>query len=130
MKIDYDTRDTIMNVIRSEILHAGSAIEFYDLANLASPVCTLPFDALDTTGAPGNVEYQFSKNSNVVLRNDCNLDGDVSVAYIRNNSNSIIITASVGDVGSLADIVFNKRQWTIGMIVTVNNLRLVIPEGI
>ncbi len=128
MKIRRETRVSMMNLISSEILHANSAIEFKDVDDIL--LCTILFDDFITTGSPGNVEYKFLKDDNDVLRNDCDASGEAVKAIIKNTDGDMIIEASVGDMGSDADILFNKRQWTIGMIITVDNLRLVMPEGV
>jgi len=111
-------------------------VEFFDSGG--NPLCELSFDNYQIAPtATGNAILRFiSIDGSYILKGTAHTSGIVSSFKILGKSVTIpipedyIITGTVGNLASSADLRFNITDWSNTTFVTIENFDIIIPEGI
>jgi len=111
-------------------------VEFFNAAGTA--LCELSFDNYQIAPtATGNAILRFiSIDGSYILKGTAHTSGIVSSFKIKGTDplpvpvEDYIITGTVGNLTSSADLRFNITNWSDTTFITIENFDIIIPEGV
>ena len=97
-----------------------------------TPLCRVRYESLASVPSVGDeVAYAFlAPDGTTTLRGIVDLaSGEVAKFFIAGDTGDVLI-GSVGGIGTHTDIRFNTVDWILDTtVITLENLRLVLPQG-
>lgn len=91
-------------------------------------VCSIPFDEIVAEGAVTN-EFYFRRNGSKIIRNLVSAASIETVAKfeIRDGSDVLVVSGTVGLPNSGSDITFNEVEWIPGQLALISQLKFIFP---
>lgn len=130
MNVILSLRRSMLEVIRQPLRYASTKqITFYDASSVA--LANLSYNDVSYVAGLAKMKFTSTGGGNV-LRGSVDTAGRPVRFEIFGNvagPDILIISGTVGSLGSSADIRFNKIDWSEGGIVTLTNLSIVLPNS-
>jgi len=143
MKINKIIREEMLETLKDLILEAdGNDADAMKIifSNGSTDLCEVGFkDIILYTLSSSSARYRFqASDDSYLLRSVADSDGTVSEFRIigRNNPGTTpatygtIITGTVGNLITSADITFNMINWVDGTFISIENLDFTLPDGV
>ncbi len=129
MQFEINLRKDMLEVVKTSILAGDKKIYFKnDAGDTLSEISFDDANVITGVGEKAVLRLEFVDGTNI-LRGSASVAGEVSNFEIQTTGPLTVVSGSVGFLGSLADIKFNKVAWSVGTSITLTNFDIVIPSG-
>jgi len=134
MQTDLIVRQSMLDLLAGYLLEGTADHKIHFVNSDDEDLCTIDFDDITYNLGPAEaVQYIFKINGSSSLKGNVSDPGDAISFWIEGKDSGTkrrMVWGSVGNLTTNSDIKFNSVSWISGTFLTINNLALVISQGV